>query len=121
MVKAPEAPVHVGVETDVAERVLSPLVENACRYGARSVHIALERRNGAVLFKVHDDGPGLRAEDREHIFEPGWRGESDEKAGYHGAGLGLPLARRLARAAGGDVYAEPDGAGGRFAVRLPAG
>lgn len=138
-VEDPPAPIRVGVETDVAERVISPLVENACRYGASSVRIALEQRNGAVVFTVDDDGPGVAAEDRERIFEPGWgngsvrgdhapapahalaRSPAPAPAHAHGAGLGLPLARRLARAAGGDVYVEAGGPGGRFAARLPPG
>jgi signal transduction histidine kinase len=120
-VEDPRAPIRVGVETDVAERVISPLVENACRYGASSVRIALEQRNGAVVFVVEDDGPGVADEDRERVFEPGWRNGSDRGEHAHGAGLGLPLARRLARAAGGDVSVEPGGPGGRFAARLPPG
>jgi two-component system, OmpR family, sensor kinase len=59
------------------------------------------------------------AEEAERIFEPGVRGTAaGGDAG--GAGLGLALARRLARAAGGDVEAAPDEAGGRFVVHLPA-
>src|SRR6202007_1438072 len=101
----PRVPIQVGVETDVAERVLAPLIENACRYGGSSVTIGMEQRGGSVVFTVDDDGPGVAAQDREQIFEPGWRNGSGADDGQ-GAGLGLALARRLARAAGGDVYAE---------------
>jgi signal transduction histidine kinase len=65
-----------------------------------------------VTFTVQDDGPGVAEQNRERIFEPGWRDRSGRQPNGHGAGLGLPLARRLARAAGGDVDAEPDAAGG---------
>jgi signal transduction histidine kinase len=116
----PQAPITVGVETEVAERVLAPLIENACRYGSSSVTVGVEQRGGAVVFTVRDDGPGVPEEHREQVFEPGWRNGSDDDDG-HGAGLGLPLARRLARAAGGDVYTEAGGEGGRFAARLPRG
>ena len=119
-VEEPASRIRVGVETDVAERVLAPLIENACRYGWSAVTIGLEQRGGAVVFTVHDDGPGVPEQDGEHIFEPGWRQGSGGGDGQ-GAGLGLPLSRRLARAAGGDVYAEPRNTGGRFAVRLPVG
>jgi signal transduction histidine kinase len=132
-VTEPETPIRIGVDADVAERVLAPLVENACRYGRREVTVAVERRDGAAVFVVRDDGPGVPERDREQIFQPGWRGSGNGNgrragagrgdaglagAGLAGAGLGLPLARRLARAAGGDVSHE-DGA--RFTVRLPMG
>jgi two-component system OmpR family sensor kinase len=119
-VQDPRVPLRVGVETEVAERVLAPLIENACRYGSSSVIVGMQQRSGAVLFTVQDDGPGVSEEHREQVFEPGWRNGSDGTED-EGAGLGLPLARRLARAAGGDVYAEAGGEGGRFAVRLPRG
>jgi signal transduction histidine kinase len=119
-VRDPGVRLTVGVETEVAERMLAPLIENACRYGSRSVTVGMEQRGGAVVFTVRDDGPGVAEQDREQIFEPGWRNGSD-RTDSQGAGLGLALARRLARAAGGDVYAETAGEGGRFAVRVPRG
>jgi signal transduction histidine kinase len=116
-----EATIRVGTDTDVAERVLAPLVENACRYGASTVTIGIERLGGAVQFTVRDDGPGVPEGDRERVFEPGWRNGSNRPGDDQGAGLGLPLARRLARAAGGEVRAAPSDRGGRFTVRLPSG
>ena len=120
-VDEPECPIRIGVDDDVAERVLAPLIENGCRYGANSVRIEISRRDGAVLFRVRDDGAGVPAGDREKIFEPGWRGEHATAVNAAGAGLGLALSRRLARAAGGDVRVAGNGAGGEFAVRLPVG
>jgi signal transduction histidine kinase len=118
IVTEPKAPIRIGVDADVAERVLAPLVENACRYGRDEVTVAVQQRDGAAEFVVQDDGPGVPAPDHERIFEPGWRGNGNGNGHAAGAGLGLPLARRLARAAGGDVRHE-DGA--RFTVRLPMG
>ncbi len=117
----PDSPIRIGVEDEVAERVLAPLIENGCRYGASSVRIELARRDGAVLFRVRDDGDGVAASDRDRIFEPGWRGDAAAATNVQGAGLGLALARRLARAAGGDVQVAGNGSGGEFAARLPAG
>jgi signal transduction histidine kinase len=119
-VRDPAGPLPVGVETDVAERVLAPLLDNACRYGASTVDIEIKRVNGAVVFSVVDDGPGVSDQNRERVFEPGWREEANGNGQTRGAGLGLPLARRLARAAGGDLRAE-SGGGGRFAAWLPPG
>ncbi|MFI5245968.1 MAG: ATP-binding protein, partial [Gemmatimonadales bacterium] len=70
---------------------------------------------------VTDDGPGVADDEREAIFEPGVRGFAGREGGDGtGAGLGLALARRLARAASGDVAASPNGGGGRFVVSLPS-
>ena len=76
--------------------------------------------NGAILFTVADDGPGVPAEERDTIFEPGAGGRRAN--GHGGAGLGLPLARRLAKAIGGDVTLAPTAAdgGAEFRVELPS-
>jgi signal transduction histidine kinase len=71
-----------------------------------------------VLFAVDDDGPGVQDEEQETIFEPAVRGSAGRST-QTGAGLGLALARRLARAVSGDVEALP-GASGHFVIRLPA-
>ena len=113
---------RLGIDNDVAERVLAPLIENACRYGRSFVQVAAQRRDGTVALLVSDDGPGIAASDRERIFEAGFSGNedaADRPSG--GAGLGLSLARRLARAAGGDVQLSDGGPGARFVVRLPSG
>ena len=57
--------------------------------------------------------------ERERIFEPGVRGAAAAKDGNGGAGLGLALARRLARSVDGEVRTEMAQTGGRFVVRLP--
>jgi two-component system, OmpR family, sensor kinase len=105
---------RIGVETEVAERVLAPLLENACRFGRSAVTVSALRRDGAVELHVADDGAGVPAADRQRVFEPGF------SSGLNGAGLGLPLARRLARAAGGDVELADRDPGACFVVRLPA-
>src|SRR5206468_553229 len=101
--------------------ILQPVVENACRYGYRSVRIVLARDATAIRYVVEDDGPGVVHEERASIFEPGVRGLAGQTAnGGAGAGLGLALARRLARSAAGDVEVVPSPDGGRFVVTLPA-
>jgi signal transduction histidine kinase len=113
----PARPVRVGVEIDLVERILQPVVQNACRYGRSNVRLSVSLRDTAVRLVVEDDGPGVEADETELIFEPGNRGSAARGNGA-GAGLGLALARRLARAADGDVLAE-QAAGGRFVVTLP--
>jgi two-component system, OmpR family, sensor kinase len=113
-------PLRLGVDADLAERILQPVLENAGRYGSSQVSISIERRDSTVRYLVADDGPGVADDERETIFEPGVRGRVGEAGGLDGAGLGLSLARRLARSAGGDVEALTDLPGGRFLIRLPA-
>ena len=114
-------PVRVAVETDVVERILSPLLENAGRFARQRVGVDIGMTDGEVLFEIHDDGPGVDALELERIFEPGFRSATPPTDTHTGAGLGLPLGRRLARAVGGEVEGLTSGDGGRFAVRLPAG
>jgi signal transduction histidine kinase len=117
-VERPAHPIRIGVERDLAERILQPVLENACRYGAASVTVQIGRADGGVRYAVSDDGPGVRDDERERIFEPGVRGTA---ANGDGSGLGLSLARRLAHAVTGDVEAVAGASGGRFLIRLPAG
>ena len=116
---APRTPIRVAVEPELGERILQPLLDNACRYGSSRVSISIERANGGVRYTIDDDGSGVSDEERERIFEPGVRGDQGGRDGA-GAGLGLALARRLARSASGDIesLAGPDG--GRFVVILPS-
>jgi signal transduction histidine kinase len=103
-------------EPDVVHRALAPLVDNARRYARSRVAIELSADAGLVRAAVRDDGPGLAPERAEHVFDPGVRRRGD---GHRGAGLGLPLARRLARSCGGDVLVG-EGPGGCFVLVLPA-
>ncbi|MFF7195989.1 sensor histidine kinase [Streptomyces sp. NPDC008079] len=119
-VTASGEPVDVGVTPELLERVLAPLLDNARRYAARAIALECVRLpDGARVF-VADDGPGVPAEHAEAVFEAGRRFGSETDA-HDGAGLGLPLARRLARAAGGDITLVPAPRGARFQVTLPPG
>ena len=103
-------------EPDVVRRALAPLVDNARRHARARVRLELSAMEGRVRIAVRDDGPGLPPALGERAFDPGARGPDSSDAG---AGLGLPLARRLARSCGGDVTAGP-GPGGCFVLELPA-
>jgi signal transduction histidine kinase len=112
-------PVRVAVEADVVERILTPLLENATRFARHHIMLDIRAVDGEVMLEIRDDGPGIDPHDRERIFDPGFRGTEPHAETHAGAGLGLPLARRLARAAGGEVEARASNDGGDFAVRLP--
>jgi signal transduction histidine kinase len=116
-VTPPAQPLRVGVERDFGERILQPVIENACRYGRSVVSVSVGRVDGTVTYLVEDDGPGVADDEREAIFEPGSRGQAGSGDGSSGAGLGLALARRLARSVAGDVVATDEG----FRISLPPG
>ncbi len=106
-----------GIEGPVLRRILAPVVENALRYARSTVTLTGTRTADGVLLVVADDGPGVPAEDRGRVFQPGWRGDPDDD--HAGGGLGLALAARLTAACAGSIVCRPDAAGGRFEVLLP--
>ena len=116
----PSAPLTLGVEADVVEQIVAPLLDNARNYAREVVRVEIAPRDGRVAIEIHDDGPGVSADEQASIFEPGTRGTGSEDR--PGAGLGLALARRLARAVDGDIEIAPDSAAGgaTFVVQLPA-
>jgi signal transduction histidine kinase len=122
-VQPPARELRVGVDGDIAVQIIQPVVENACRFAKSGVLLGAARNGKEVYFLVEDDGPGVTEEEQERIFEPGVRGSAavGERSTTRGAGLGLSLARRLARAASGDVEVRPGERGARFVVRLPMG
>ena len=117
-IEQPARPMRVGVERDLAERILQPVLENACRYATTTVSVRIDRNGASVRYAISDDGPGVGEDERERIFEPGVRGTA---ANGDGSGLGLALARRLAESVAGEVKADSAPTGGRFLVQLPAG
>jgi two-component system, OmpR family, sensor kinase len=97
------------------DRAIDALVENAIHYGNGEVEV--RARPGAL--EVLDRGPGLTDEDLEAVFERFHRGVAG-RAGPNGTGLGLPIARELARRWGGDVtLANRDGGGARATLLVP--
>ena len=116
-VNGSDRPVHIAADQEVVERILFPLIENGCRYATREVTVEVTTEGRRALVSVRDDGPGVDVDEVSRIFDPGERGRAAGD-GEAGAGLGLALARRLARQVGGEVVAEP-APGGRFTVELP--
>jgi signal transduction histidine kinase len=103
-------------DPQIIRRALAPLLDNARRHAQSSITVTLESTAGRARLTVRDDGPGLDPDLGEAAFEPGRRGGGEPDGG---AGLGLPLARRLARACGGEVSIGA-GPGGCFTLELPA-
>lgn len=100
-----------------AERILDVLLENALGYAAGGSTVAVAAAPGRI--EVRDRGPGLAPEDAATIFERFHRGSAG-RAGGPGSGLGLSIARELARGWGGDVsLLNRDGGGAVATVTLP--
>jgi signal transduction histidine kinase len=108
------------------KRALTNLISNAVMYGGsarvRLVPPASVGAAGAMLtIEVEDDGPGIPPGELERVFEPFHRGEPSRNRETGGVGLGLPIARNILRAHGGDVVLanRPTG-GAKATVTLPA-
>lgn len=103
------------------KRCLSNLLENAVRYGGKA-HIRVEDSPRELQLHIDDEGPGIPVERLEQMFEPFRRGEDSRNRATGGVGLGLAIARNLARAHGGEVtLANRPGGGIRATVTLPRG
>jgi two-component system, OmpR family, sensor kinase len=99
------------------DRILDALVENALAYSPPGTPVEIAAVAGGL--EVRDRGPGLGAAEAEQVFERFHRGDAGRRGGP-GTGLGLPIARELARRWGGDVTLRARAGGGTIAdVRLP--
>ena len=113
----------VTVDADPARigQIVANLLNNACQAtpSGAAVRVAVSRSDGDAHVSVCDSGPGVAPGAREQIFGRLVRLEGNRNGA--GAGLGLPIARGIARAHGGDVTCEPTapGAGAVFVLRLP--
>ncbi len=116
-----EGPAHLTIRgrSLSLKRALTNLVANAVKYGG-SARIRLSPpADGTVWVEIEDDGPGIRPEELEKVFEPFHRGESSRNRETGGVGLGLPIARNILRSHGGDVVlANRPGGGLKAAVTL---
>ena len=85
-----------------------------------AVHRALEGPSPRAEVRVLDRGSGVPRGSEEKIFEKFYRAHDSLSSGIEGSGLGLTLARQIARAHGGDVLYEPrEGGGSCFSLRMP--
>lgn len=103
-------------------RILSILVDNAVKYtNSGTVRIIADQSAGAPSFTVSDQGPGIPIEVQDRIFSAFEQADTSNARSFEGAGLGLAIARSLARLIGGElaVKSEP-GAGAEFSLLLHA-
>jgi heavy metal sensor kinase len=114
------------VDPDAVTQVVLNLLDNAIKYTA-SGRVRLSVRcssapGGEIQVAVSDSGPGIPTEHLPHLFERFYRVDQARGRELGGAGLGLAIARELARAHGGDVIVHSvPGEGSTFTVHLPTG
>lgn len=122
------SPVTIPLVTDAEKvrQVLAHLLSNAVKFTTVGL-VQIETRevgegaHRAVEFIVRDTGPGIPAVDIDRIFEPFWQGARTHSQRAAGTGLGLHVARRIARLLGGDILVDSHlGDGSTFTLRLPA-
>ncbi len=117
------------VDRDRLAQVLTNLVHNAVKYSPEGgrVTVVARRAQNAVLFVVEDEGPGIRQEDLQRVFDKFYRVElgtnnqvfAERQAG--GTGLGLAICREIVEHYGGHIWVESEvGKGSRFCFTIPA-
>ena len=114
-------PEKLTVDANLAavRRVLGNLIDNALKYAGHA-RLTLKVEGDLALTVVEDGGPGVPPGMEEAIFEPFRRVEPSRNRKTGGVGLGLAIARNLARGHGGDIVLAPAGSGGaRFVFSLP--
>jgi two-component system, OmpR family, osmolarity sensor histidine kinase EnvZ len=114
-----EAPLVVPIKRHAFKRAIANLVNNAARF-AEHVKVSAARQNGALTVEVEDDGPGIPENEREHVFRPFYRIDHARNQDSGSTGLGLAIARDIARIHGGDIALGQSHLGGLKAVlRVP--
>jgi len=105
-------------DKDALTQILVNLIDNAVKYGEKEVRLEAVAKDGHVILRVLDRGPGVPADEREKIFAPFQRGTGVSGGG--GSGLGLALVKHYATAHRGRiVVGARDGGGAVFALHLP--
>jgi two-component system osmolarity sensor histidine kinase EnvZ len=116
---AAEQGIRVSVRRHALKRCATNLIDNALKYG-RHVWVVLRRTGQQIEILVEDDGPGIPEERREEAFRPFHRLDEGRNLQMGGSGLGLSIARDIARAHGGDLVLGQSAMGGlKAAIRLP--
>jgi two-component system osmolarity sensor histidine kinase EnvZ len=111
-----EEEITIPLRPEAIRRCLTNLIANAQRHGEH-VSLSAGRRRRTVEIMVDDDGPGVPPEMREEVFRPFFRLEGSRNPETGGVGLGLTIARDVARNHGGDIVLE-DAPGGGLRARL---
>jgi signal transduction histidine kinase len=118
----PDLP-DVDVDAPRIHQVLANLGGNTAKYAGPDARLTIRARRGGrrtVVITVADDGPGIDAEQRSHVFERFYRGRSVRESRIPGNGLGLYLAKRIVEAHGGWIRLDSAPRGTSISFALPA-
>jgi len=105
-----------GRESDL-RRAITNLTSNACRE-SNNVEISLIKKDKNALIIIDDDGPGIKKEDYAKVFTAFYRIENSRNLSTGGTGLGLTIARDIARSHGGEIKLEKSSLGGLKAILI---
>jgi signal transduction histidine kinase len=117
--RAPPGPLPVHADPDRIQQVMSNLAGNAIKFTAEggTVTLGLDAGDGEARYWVADTGTGIDESQLPHIFDQFWQAN---RAGRHGAGLGLAIARGIVEAHGGTIaVASTLGEGTKFTFTVP--
>jgi signal transduction histidine kinase len=120
-VSEPEGPAMMVSDRRKIAKLLVALLSNAYKFTpAGEVRLSVEVRNGRAVYRVQDTGIGIPEEMRQAVFDEFRQVDGSSTRRYGGSGLGLSLARRLARLLGGEIFVDSAvGEGSTFRVELP--
>ncbi len=114
-VEMKERPLVVPLRRHAFKRAVANLVNNAARF-ADHIAVSASKENGSLVVEVDDDGPGIPEAEREHVFRPFYRLDDARNQDAGSTGLGLAIARDIARIHGGDITLGQSRLGGLKAV-----
>lgn len=119
---SPEAPLEVMADVAKLEQVLNNLITNAVKFSppGHSVAVEVKTQEEWIVTAVHDQGPGIPADEFNHLFKPFGRTSVQSSAGEKNTGLGLAIARRIIEGHYGKIWVESQvGQGSTFYFSLP--
>lgn len=113
-------PKYARFEPKLLARALGNLLQNAKRYAQTRISVVFTHDNGHYYISVDDDGPGIPANQREHVFEAFKRLDASRDRDTGGYGLGLAIVQRISQWHGGEVTVGDSPLGGaRFVICWP--
>ncbi|WP_435926588.1 two-component system sensor histidine kinase RstB [Dryocola sp. BD613] len=110
--ECPAASIFGQIDLRLMERVIDNLINNALRYSRQKLRVSLCLEEQTAVLQVEDDGPGIPAAEREHVFQPFVRLDPSRDRATGGCGLGLAIVRSVAVAMGGSVSVNSSSLGG---------